>query len=136
MDIKRCYEVLGVKPDCSDSELKAAYRRLAKEFHPDVNQSPEAEGNFKLVQNAYEEITKYRGGGFVDPFNSMFGFRRHNIDNIWETFFRSGARMNMPNNVRIELEFDKLSQEDSEKLLQAVKDAGFDFVRYSIIRGA
>ena len=48
------YEVLGVGRNASKDEVKKAYRRLAKQFHPDANKSPEAEEKFKEVSEAYE----------------------------------------------------------------------------------
>ena len=52
------YEVLGVKRDASDAEIKKAYRRLAKQYHPDANdQSPQAEARFKEVNEAYATLS-------------------------------------------------------------------------------
>ena len=55
---KDFYEVLGVKRDASDAEIKKAYRRLAKQFHPDANdQSPKAAARFKEVNEAYATLS-------------------------------------------------------------------------------
>jgi curved DNA-binding protein len=48
------YEALGVARDASQEEVRSAYRRLARENHPDVNKAPEAEDRFKEVSEAYE----------------------------------------------------------------------------------
>src|SRR6266481_7935596 len=49
------YEVLGVKPDASADDIRKAYRKLAKQFHPDLNPGkPEAEARFKAVSAAYD----------------------------------------------------------------------------------
>jgi len=56
-DKRDYYEVLGVKKDADESEIKKAYRRLAKKYHPDVNKSAEAEEKFKEVSEAYEVLT-------------------------------------------------------------------------------
>src|ERR1700740_2285280 len=52
------YEVLGVKPDTSADEIRKVYRKLAKQFHPDLNPGkPEAEARFKLVSAAYDLLS-------------------------------------------------------------------------------
>src|ERR1700757_448247 len=52
------YEVLGVKPDASADEIRKVYRKLAKEFHPDLNPGkPAAEERFKAVSAAYDLLS-------------------------------------------------------------------------------
>ena len=52
------YEVLGVARDAGDSEIKKAFRRLARELHPDVNShDPDAESKFKEAAEAYEVLS-------------------------------------------------------------------------------
>jgi curved DNA-binding protein len=50
------YETLGVSRDASQEDIRAAYRRLARQNHPDVNKSPDAEDRFKEVSEAYEVL--------------------------------------------------------------------------------
>ncbi|HHH40567.1 MAG TPA: molecular chaperone DnaJ [Chloroflexi bacterium] len=50
------YEVLGVSRTASQEEIKKAYRRLARQYHPDVNKSPDAEARFKEINEAYEVL--------------------------------------------------------------------------------
>jgi curved DNA-binding protein CbpA len=52
------YEVLGVKPDASADEIRKSYRKLAKQFHPDLNPGkPEAEARFKSISAAYDLLS-------------------------------------------------------------------------------
>jgi curved DNA-binding protein len=50
------YEVLGVSRDASTEDIRRAYRKLAREFHPDVNKDPGAEDRFKEISEAYEVL--------------------------------------------------------------------------------
>lgn len=56
MEYKDYYEILGVKRDATAAEIKSAYRKLARKFHPDVNKTKEAESKFKDINEAYEVL--------------------------------------------------------------------------------
>lgn len=94
------YEVLGVSREASETEVKKAFRRLARELHPDVNDhDPEAEEKFKEAAAAYEVLSDperrrtydayghegLRSGGF-EP-GAGFG----SIDDIFQAFFGGGG---------------------------------------------
>lgn len=81
------YQVLGVSPDASDEEIKKAYRKLAKKYHPDLNPGDaEAARKMQEINAAYEQIknpekaTPNRGnaGGYgYDPFGGFYGQRSY-----------------------------------------------------------
>jgi curved DNA-binding protein len=56
MEFKDYYDTLGVKADATDAEIKTAYRKLARKFHPDVSKEGGAEEKFKAVNEAYEAL--------------------------------------------------------------------------------
>src|SRR4030081_3473698 len=95
------YEVLGVARAASEQEVKKAFRKLARELHPDVNShDPQAEEKFKEAAEAYEVLSDserratydrfghegLRSGGYSPNFEG-FG----SVADIFETFFGSGA---------------------------------------------
>lgn len=73
MQFKDYYDTLGVKADATDAEIKSAYRRLARKYHPDVSKESDAEEKFKAVNEAYEALKdaerrraydQFRAGGY------------------------------------------------------------------------
>jgi molecular chaperone DnaJ len=87
------YEVLGIGRDASVDDIKKAYRKLARQLHPDVNPSPEAQEQFKLVTHAYEVLSdpvqrqNYDlGGAQQGGFPGGFG----DFGDIFSTFFGGG----------------------------------------------
>ena len=78
------YRVLGVSPDASDEEIKKAYRKLAKKYHPDLNPGDEAAAKkMQEINAAYEQIknpektTQNTGSAGYDPFGGFYGQRRY-----------------------------------------------------------
>lgn len=104
---KDLYEILGVSKDASDSEIKKAFRRRARELHPDVNKAADAEDQFKELNKAYDVLSDpnkraqydrfgtipgaagggYGGGsGYVD-FDDLFGGGFGGMGDIFSSFF-------------------------------------------------
>ena len=95
------YETLGVARDASADDIKKAYRRLARELHPDVNPSSEAAERFKQVTHAYDVLSdpnqrqQYDLGGSGGMGGGFGGF-----GDIFETFFGGGQSQRGPRSRR------------------------------------
>jgi molecular chaperone DnaJ len=79
------YEILGVGRNASDDEIKAAFRKLARQFHPDVNKEPDAEEKFKEINEAYGILSDTDKRARYDRFGreglgNMGGFHDYTAD--------------------------------------------------------
>ena len=105
MDKRDYYEVLGVPRDADENAIKSAYRKLARQYHPDVSKATDAGERFKVINEAYEVLSdpEKRGvydrygraatqGGFGQgggsPFGGFGGFG--DISDIFDEFFGGG----------------------------------------------
>ncbi|MGX7145219.1 molecular chaperone DnaJ [Facklamia languida] len=115
-DKRDYYEVLGVSRDATDAEIKKAYRKLSKKYHPDINQEAGAEDKFKEVSEAYEILSDAQkraaydqyghaatdpnfGQGFGGGFGGFGGGAGFGFEDIFDSFFggsTAGRRANAP----------------------------------------
>ena len=71
---KSLYDTLEIQDNASESEIKKAYRKLARKYHPDVNKDPSAEEKFKEINAAYEILSdKEKKQQYDMHGDSMFG---------------------------------------------------------------
>ena len=83
------YEALGVGRGASEAEIQAAYRKLARQWHPDVNKDPQAEDRFKEISEAYDVLSDPETRRRYDAFGA--DFRRVPEDVDPEMYARAGA---------------------------------------------
>ena len=103
------YDRLGVSKDASQDEIKRAYRKMSKKYHPDINKEPGAEEKYKEVQEAYETLSDdqkraaydqygpdgangFGGQGGFGGFDGGAGFG--GFEDIFSSFFGGGAARN------------------------------------------
>lgn len=115
------YEVLGVSPDCSEEELKSAYRKLAKQYHPDLNPGDEyAARRMNEINAAYEQIKNPpKGPGAYTPYGQ-------------QTYTYYGAQPNAGNYDPFE-EFFRNAQTQTTHTVYRTGCAGSIFIRIILI---
>ncbi|MCT2885274.1 molecular chaperone DnaJ, partial [Lentilactobacillus parabuchneri] len=108
---KDYYSILGVSKDASDDEIKHAYRKLSKKWHPDINKAPDAEAKFKEINEAYETLSDpqkranydqygsadgagagFGGAGGQGGFGNFDGGSGFGFDDIFSQFFGGGQQ--------------------------------------------
>ena len=82
MEFKDYYDILGVKPDASEADIKAAYRKLARKYHPDKNKEAGAEEKFKAINEANEVLRDAE--------------KRRAYDNLRANGYRGGEQFRPP----------------------------------------
>ena len=116
------YALLGVSRSATDEQIRSAYRKLARQFHPDVNSASDASERFKAVTEAYEVLTDPQRRQRYDMFGSATGgLGDFGIGDLFETFFggdlrRREARGPMRGaDLRMEIEIDLLDLQRSRR---------------------
>ncbi|QDH19939.1 molecular chaperone DnaJ [Saccharibacillus brassicae] len=100
-DKRDYYEVLGIEKGAGDQDIKSAYRKLARKYHPDVNKADDAETKFKEVKEAYDVLSdgqkraRYDQYGHDDPSQGFGGgggdFGGGGFSDIFDMFFGGGG---------------------------------------------
>ena len=90
------YNILGVDRNATEDQLKSAYRKLSKKYHPDINKSPDAEEKFKEIASAYETLSDPNKKAHYDRFGTggnpyggggnPFGGHGFSMDDIFQNF--------------------------------------------------
>ncbi len=93
MDFKDYYAILGVNKNASQDEIQRAYRKLARQYHPDINKTPEAESQFKDVGEAYEVLKDLEKRSKYDRYGSAWkaaeqsgGTPPAGYEDVWSDF--------------------------------------------------
>src|SRR6267378_3025179 len=109
------YVLLGVARSATDEQIRIAYRKLARQYHPDVNRSDDASDRFKAITEAYEVLTDPQRRQRYDMFGSATGgLGDFGIGDLFETFFGGDLRRREPRgpmrgaDLRMEIEIELL----------------------------
>ncbi len=111
MRLKNYYSVLGVSSNASQDEIKAAYRKLVRQFHPDRNFGKE--DHFKLIQEAYEVLSDEKSR---DTFDAQLAYETYTSDPIELAKFLKDQK-NKPKKYKPPLEDDEEQPEPAKKLV-------------------
>jgi curved DNA-binding protein CbpA len=89
---KDYYALLGVAPDATVAQIKKAYRTLAKQYHPDVNNNPDAAEKFREITEAYDTLTDPDRRRRYDRLHGTHAGTKTGTGDAWSKFTSSGDR--------------------------------------------
>lgn len=142
MNNQEYYDRLGVSKDASQDEIKKAYRKMSKKYHPDINKEPGAEEKYKDIQEAYETLGDEQkraaydqygpdganfGGGGAGGFSGFDGAGFGGFEDIFSSFFGGGGASRNPSAPRQgdDLQY-RLNLEFEEAIFGADKDVTYN----------
>ncbi|MCF8255712.1 MAG: J domain-containing protein [Bacteroidia bacterium] len=104
--IEQYYEILGVNKHATLADIKKAYRQKAKQLHPDVNNSPDANEEFILINEAYEYLQNIKTGKIYRNNKESYSGRKTNYqtNEDWERTEREEARARAQRHAQMEYE--------------------------------
>ena len=147
MEFKDYYQVMGVKKDATQDEIKRAYRKLARKFHPDVSKEADPEAKFKELGEAYEVLkdpekraaydqlgSQYRAGQEFRPppgWDAGFEFRDHGgaepdmggFSDFFESLFGGAARRAQAGGARRPSDFRMRGEDHHAKVVIDLEDS-------------
>ena len=140
MEYKDYYKILGVARDASQEDIKKAYRKLARKYHPDVSKEANAEDKFKEVGEAYEVLRDAQKRAQYDQFGSNYrhgqsfnpppdweedigGFGGGNFSSFFENMFRGGGGMGGMGGAGMGDNFFAKGQDVNAKITISLEDA-------------
>jgi molecular chaperone DnaJ len=112
MALKDYYQILGVDRNTSKEDIKKAYRRLAKEWHPDVNPDPKAEEKFKEINEAYyvlsdeekrQQYDQLLKSGDEKGYRDFMEYIQEFLESIWQGM-RRAPKPKRGQDIRLRLE--------------------------------
>lgn len=120
--MNRYYEVLGIKNGSSESEIKKAYRKLSKKYHPDVNPSEEAKVKMTEINEAYEILSGKRKAPQEPPQGNPFG--GHPFGGFHNPFARRVRPLQVRVDVTLEEVFNGVSKKVTYNRVVSCSDCG------------
>ena len=137
MTTEECYQILDISPQASQEEIKAAYLKLIRKWHPDINKDPNAIEMTKKINEAHETLTK-------QSINPLKAFPE---DLFRDTFFGRGApfkgnpfaSFDFDFNSKITkssvvLEIDESNSKNLDLIPEILRKAGFIIKRFTVTK--